>query len=321
MGTLISEKPCACGCGAFPKLGKTFIHNHHSRVPAIRESISKKTSIAAKEAYRLGKRERLLGEKNPNYDRNIHDLGTRVCACGCGESFKIIGNAGKQIRERRFIYGHHLRGRHFPDNNYRRGKNHHWFGKDPWSKGLTKNTDIRLSTVGTANFTESAKKDFYANLSTKRKGTIFSVSHRKNLSIANAKAWKNGKKSESTWGYKANFRDDLGHRCRSTWEANLCRVLKLKNIPYVYEPARFSVLEYRSYLPDFYLPNQQMYIEVKGHAKAGNAWNCQCEGCMLCKNKIQYFKAIYKVRLVVIGEKEYASITKCFSSLIAQWEK
>ena len=53
---------------------------------------------------------------------------------------------------------------------------------------------------------------------------------------------------------------------RSSWEALFARWLTSNNITWEYEPRLFklSSYEYRSYTPDFYLPDTDQWIEVKG---------------------------------------------------------
>ena len=50
---------------------------------------------------------------------------------------------------------------------------------------------------------------------------------------------------------------------RSSWEVNIAQWLDRHNIKWEYEPKRF-VLKDRTYLPDFYLKDRNIYWEVKG---------------------------------------------------------
>lgn len=52
---------------------------------------------------------------------------------------------------------------------------------------------------------------------------------------------------------------------RSKWEAYIARLLFLSKIEFQYEPARFYLDKDLSYLPDFYLTKEKIYIEVKGN--------------------------------------------------------
>lgn len=73
--------------------------------------------------------------------------------------------------------------------------------------------------------------------------------------------------SQPVWNestrYKKGFRIDIDQKVRSSWEANVARILKLKNIPYEYERECFDLGDELYYIPDFFLPNN-VIIEVKG---------------------------------------------------------
>jgi len=50
---------------------------------------------------------------------------------------------------------------------------------------------------------------------------------------------------------------------RSSWEVSFAKYLDSHNIPWVYEPKRIPLNNGHSYLPDFYLPDLDLYIEIK----------------------------------------------------------
>ncbi len=64
----------------------------------------------------------------------------------------------------------------------------------------------------------------------------------------------------TTWGKRINF-DGVVYKSR--WEAYLAKLLSERNIEFIYEPKRFD-LGLITYLPDFYLPIYDLYVEVKG---------------------------------------------------------
>lgn len=72
------------------------------------------------------------------------------------------------------------------------------------------------------------------------------------------------------WGY-GGYRKDVGHYVRSMIEANFCRMLKLNNVKYKYEPEIFELDHERFtvYIPDILLLDQfhiwpsNVYIELK----------------------------------------------------------
>ena len=68
--------------------------------------------------------------------------------------------------------------------------------------------------------------------------------------------------------YKKGFAKDLGVSMRSGWEKNFARYLNAEKIIWEFEPKLFIFDGVKkgnlSYLPDFYLPKDDIWIEVKG---------------------------------------------------------
>lgn len=62
---------------------------------------------------------------------------------------------------------------------------------------------------------------------------------------------------------------------RSTWEVELAELLTSLGITYEYEPTRFFYKDHKeSYLPDYYLPEHNTFIEVKGFMDRRSAKRC-----------------------------------------------
>jgi hypothetical protein len=60
-------------------------------------------------------------------------------------------------------------------------------------------------------------------------------------------------------------------RYRSQFEINLARALAERKIIFEYEQAKLEYIpKPRTYTPDFYLPEQNIYIEAKGHLDKGD---------------------------------------------------
>lgn len=55
-----------------------------------------------------------------------------------------------------------------------------------------------------------------------------------------------------------------GYRFRSRLEARTAILLDELKIPYIYEPEGFAFDDGTTYLPDFYLPDQDAFLECKG---------------------------------------------------------
>jgi DNA-binding CsgD family transcriptional regulator len=54
-------------------------------------------------------------------------------------------------------------------------------------------------------------------------------------------------------------------RVRSTYEKKYAEYLKQSNIEFTYEPKSFKLSNGTSYVPDFYLPKEDKFIEIKGY--------------------------------------------------------
>ena len=67
---------------------------------------------------------------------------------------------------------------------------------------------------------------------------------------------------------RQGIRKDLGIYLRSSWEANVARWLNYQGLMWIYEPKVFYFEGIKSgtmtYCPDFYLPRDDIWLEVKG---------------------------------------------------------
>lgn len=109
---------------------------------------------------------------------------------------------------------------------------------------------------------------------------------------------------------KGGFRKDLGHYVRSSWEADLARVYKCLNKSYLYEPKTFSVVidgELLNYTPDFYLIDEDRYVEVKGYMRE------------LDRKKIDAFLEQYHEKFSLIRKQEIAELELEYGDLV-DWE-
>ena len=78
-------------------------------------------------------------------------------------------------------------------------------------------------------------------------------------------AWINGMREEPVaksgqYSIRTTYK---GHNMRSRLEADIAKQLDALGIDWLYEPERFNLGEF-TYLPDFYLPSYDLYIEGKG---------------------------------------------------------
>jgi hypothetical protein len=101
---------------------------------------------------------------------------------------------------------------------------------------------------------------------------------------------------------------------RSRWEANIARYLTHKGIEWEFEKDTFWFDNIkrgvRSYTPDFFLPNDGKYIEIKGW------WDAKS------KTKQKRMKKYHPDIIVEYWDgKIYNEIEKEFKDLIPEWEK
>ena len=79
---------------------------------------------------------------------------------------------------------------------------------------------------------------------------------------------------------------------RSSWEIKFAKYLDKNNIKWLYESRRFD-LKNTTYTPDFYLPVEDKYIEIKGYFSP------------LFKNKLKKFKKLFSnINILVLTKKE-----------------
>jgi len=109
-------------------------------------------------------------------------------------------------------------------------------------------------------------------------------------------------------------RADLENRFfRSSWEANIARWLNVQKIRWEYEPHEFEFVKVkrgaRFYIPDFFLPDENRYIEVKG-------WMDPKSRTKL-KRMVKYFPLI---SIELIDAARYAQIARSCAGAIPGWE-
>jgi len=74
-----------------------------------------------------------------------------------------------------------------------------------------------------------------------------------------------------------------------------------------YEPATFKVGKY-SYTPDFFLPEFDLYVELKGlEAATTHPYEADCRKNL---GKIPSVEAKYRIKVLVVTQKEFASAVK-----------
>lgn len=105
-------------------------------------------------------------------------------------------------------------------------------------------------------------------------------------------------------------RPDLNDRYfRSRWEANFARVLNVQGKQWEYEPKTFQLSEMMSYTPDFYLPEERTWIEIKGQMNDRS------------REQIELFRQRYpEENLVVVDGVHYGRLRLEWKHQIENWE-
>ncbi|OGH10281.1 MAG: hypothetical protein A2152_01745 [Candidatus Levybacteria bacterium RBG_16_35_6] len=94
----------------------------------------------------------------------------------------------------------------------------------------------------------------------------------------------------------------------STWEANVARVFNFLKIKWVYAPKVFDLGKH-TYRPDFYLPQEDKYIEVKNFM-----------GIYSLERDRLFRLKFPKVKLEVLSKLEYNEIEANYKPFIDGWE-
>lgn len=123
------------------------------------------------------------------------------------------------------------------------------------------------------------------------------------------------------------FRKDLPHYTRSTLEANFARLLRLRGVPYEYEPKCFKLPDGSHYTPDFHLAlalmegNQVVipagWVELKG-------WRTKEGGLPAgTQEKVDALRALLPgeaVTVIVQSDDLWRRLEQQYAPLIDLWE-
>lgn len=109
---------------------------------------------------------------------------------------------------------------------------------------------------------------------------------------------------------KAGIRKDIDPTIYfySRWEANMARLFNFLDIKWIHQPRSFD-LGLQMYTPDFYLPDYDMYIEVKNFL-----WKYS-------ELRDKKFRELYSnLKLMLILKKDYLKLEGLYSHSIGNWE-
>ena len=125
-------------------------------------------------------------------------------------------------------------------------------GRVAWNKGLTKETDVRV------------KK--YADSQIGKAGSFLGKTH-----TEETKKKISAKLSINNKGGRSKWYEVAGQKVQGTWERNVALKFEELHIKWKKLKTNRDTLEYvmdektRCYTPDFYLPDSNVFIEIKGH--------------------------------------------------------
>ncbi len=109
---------------------------------------------------------------------------------------------------------------------------------------------------------------------------------------------------------KAGIRIDIDPKIYffSRWEANYARLLNRLGIKWIFQPKTFR-LKAQNYTPDFYLPSEDTYVEIKNFLSDYSS------------NRDKEFRELYpKLKLKLILKYDYLKLQEEFASKIKTWE-
>jgi len=109
---------------------------------------------------------------------------------------------------------------------------------------------------------------------------------------------------------KAGIRKDISKTIYfySRWEANIARLFNYSGVKWLHQSRVFN-LGGQNYTPDFYLPDCDIYIEVKNFL-----WKYS-------KIRDEKFRRFYpNIDLVLLLKKDYLKLERKYSHLIKDWE-
>jgi hypothetical protein len=169
----------------------------------------------------------------------------------------------KEYEKQNALNGHKIRCKLNPNMKYWRTAPEKGQGHKAWNKGLTKETDKRIKKIG-ETFSKRAKNGEYKNLSHPHsKETKERLSKIRSEYLASA---KNAGGFKDVGWYKISNVNNEEFIVRGLWEYNVALKLNSQNVSWI----RNQYLNYfiddvkKIYNPDFYLPEFDEYIEVKG---------------------------------------------------------
>lgn len=108
--------------------------------------------------------------------------------------------------------------------------------------------------------------------------------------------------------YIAGKRSDLNNQFfRSTWEANIARIMNHLNIKWEYEVKRIPYNKTKSHMIDFYLPETDSYLDIYAY---------------LDERHLKEFYGNYEsdLKIQIIGKELYKELETQYKNILPFWE-
>lgn len=135
-------------------------------------------------------------------------------------------------------------------------------------------------------------------------GRVHTDETRRRMSISAGKRVRTKRETNYT-SAKGGIREDLNQYFRSNWEANYARILNLENKVWKYEVKTFQLSE-GSYTPDFWIEDDNTFVEIKGRSTALQKFQLFC-------------KEFPSIKIKLIDAAEYVKLRKQYKDIII-WE-
>jgi len=240
---------CECGCGEIVKnrfvLGHSARHMSEKTKRKIGET--RKGKAMSKETKR--KLSELMKGRKPSEESK-----RKMSESAKGHCFGMKGKKHSEETKRKMSKTH--KGKKQSEEQKRKTSKFHK------GKIISKKTRKKMSKLMKGRIiSEETKK----KMSEARKGTFMSEETKKKKSKIMTKLIIEGKfniiSNYKTGYYKGNF-------YRSSWELAVMKFFDENNIVWQYEKKRFFLKKLgKYYVPDFYLPEKDIFVEVKGYIK------------------------------------------------------
>ncbi len=251
-----------------------------------------------------------LGELDPQTDALLFKSNTsrsgRLCI-RCGAPLKI---PSRQSRHCKSCSAHISSNPSRPEVRERISKSNK--GNIAWNKGLTAESAKDTLWIKNLSIYNATQKGVTLE---ERHGSERAAEIRAKLSkkLSGTKNPMYGRPPKETKTYtKSGYREDLGHYVRSSWEADIARVFRYLGWEYQYEPQTFELVKANgstiTYTPDFYVPEQNIFYEIKGWMDDVSA------------EKIALFNEQYPdLTLIVMDKTLFAEFQVKYADLV-EWE-